>query len=259
METLAAVFGCMALRCARGRVPACGGSSAESVNGCRMVGQLLTNGGLRCAERSSERAPDAGRCRHVDDDQASRRSFSPAPARSPPRAAGRRRAAPQDVIGDILKSVAPRQLGRPVRRRAPARATRSPPTCRSFRRRPLPTSSRRSRQYQSIVGAGRLADGAGDQEAAARRRRSRRRGAAQAPDDLRRPVARPPASRQSFDTYVDAAVKRFQARHGLPADGVLGNYTYAAMNVSAPVRLGQLRDQPRAPARRCPASSATAT
>ena len=27
---------------------------------------------------------------------------------------------------------------------------------------------------------------------------------------------------ESFDTYVDAAVKRFQARHGLPADGVLG-------------------------------------
>ncbi|MCO5083931.1 MAG: L,D-transpeptidase family protein [Rhizobiaceae bacterium] len=44
----------------------------------------------------------------------------------------------------------------------------------------------------------------------------------------------------SFDTYVDAAVKRFQARHGLPADGVLGKYTYAALNVSAPVRLGQL-------------------
>ncbi|MGB3389769.1 MAG: L,D-transpeptidase family protein, partial [Pseudaminobacter sp.] len=43
-----------------------------------------------------------------------------------------------------------------------------------------------------------------------------------------------------FDTYVDAAVKRFQARHGLPADGVLGKYSYAAMNVSAPVRLGQL-------------------
>lgn len=44
----------------------------------------------------------------------------------------------------------------------------------------------------------------------------------------------------AFDTYVDAAVKRFQARHGLPADGVLGQYTYAAMNVSAQVRLGQL-------------------
>ena len=45
---------------------------------------------------------------------------------------------------------------------------------------------------------------------------------------------------QSFDTYVDAAVKRFQARHGLPADGVLGKYSYAAMNISAQVRLGQL-------------------
>ncbi|PWJ76952.1 murein L,D-transpeptidase YcbB/YkuD [Pseudaminobacter salicylatoxidans] len=44
----------------------------------------------------------------------------------------------------------------------------------------------------------------------------------------------------AFDTYVDAAVKRFQARHGLPADGVLGQYSYAAMNISAPVRLGQL-------------------
>jgi L,D-transpeptidase YcbB len=45
---------------------------------------------------------------------------------------------------------------------------------------------------------------------------------------------------EAFDTYVDAAVKRFQARHGLPADGVLGKYSYAAMNVSAQVRLGQL-------------------
>ena len=44
----------------------------------------------------------------------------------------------------------------------------------------------------------------------------------------------------AFDTYVDAAVRRFQARHGLPDDGVLGKYSYAAMNVSAPVRLGQL-------------------
>jgi murein L,D-transpeptidase YcbB/YkuD len=45
---------------------------------------------------------------------------------------------------------------------------------------------------------------------------------------------------EAFDTYVDAAVKRFQARHGLPSDGVLGKYSYAAMNVTAPVRLGQL-------------------
>ena len=45
---------------------------------------------------------------------------------------------------------------------------------------------------------------------------------------------------QSFDTYVDAAVKRFQLRHGLPGDGVMGKYTYAAMNIAAQVRLGQL-------------------
>ena len=45
---------------------------------------------------------------------------------------------------------------------------------------------------------------------------------------------------QSFDTYVDAALKRFQTRHGIPSDGVTGRFTYGALNVSAPVRLGQL-------------------
>lgn len=45
---------------------------------------------------------------------------------------------------------------------------------------------------------------------------------------------------ESFDSYVDSALKRFQTRHGLPADGVTGKYTFAAMNVSAQVRLGQL-------------------
>jgi murein L,D-transpeptidase YcbB/YkuD len=45
----------------------------------------------------------------------------------------------------------------------------------------------------------------------------------------------------SFDTYVDAAVKRFQARHGLPADGVMGQFTIAAMNIPANIRLGQLQ------------------
>lgn len=44
----------------------------------------------------------------------------------------------------------------------------------------------------------------------------------------------------AFDTYVDAALKRFQTRHGLPSDGITGRLTYAALNVSAPVRLGQL-------------------
>ncbi|WEX07466.1 L,D-transpeptidase family protein [Chelativorans sp. AA-79] len=45
----------------------------------------------------------------------------------------------------------------------------------------------------------------------------------------------------AFDSYVDAALKRFQARHGLPADGMTGRYTYSALNVSAPIRLGQLQ------------------
>ncbi|MBP1882719.1 L,D-transpeptidase family protein [Sinorhizobium mexicanum] len=44
----------------------------------------------------------------------------------------------------------------------------------------------------------------------------------------------------SFDSYVDGAVKRFQARHGLPADGVIGEYTLKALNVDATTRLGQL-------------------
>lgn len=44
----------------------------------------------------------------------------------------------------------------------------------------------------------------------------------------------------NFDSYVDGAVKRFQARHGLPADGVVGEFTLKAMNVPAQIRLGQL-------------------
>ncbi len=43
-----------------------------------------------------------------------------------------------------------------------------------------------------------------------------------------------------FDTYVDAAVKRFQQRHGLPTDGVLGRYSFSALNIPADIRLGQL-------------------
>jgi murein L,D-transpeptidase YcbB/YkuD len=54
--------------------------------------------------------------------------------------------------------------------------------------------------------------------------------------DLPREAGMSPA----FDSYVDGAVKRFQARHGLPADGVLGEYTIKALNIPADVRLQQL-------------------
>lgn len=43
-----------------------------------------------------------------------------------------------------------------------------------------------------------------------------------------------------FDSYVFEAVKRFQARHGIPVDGVVGDSTLAAMNIPAAVRLNQL-------------------
>ena len=44
-----------------------------------------------------------------------------------------------------------------------------------------------------------------------------------------------------FDSYVDAAVRRFQERHGLIADGIAGRDTIIAMNVPATTRLEQLQ------------------
>ncbi len=43
-----------------------------------------------------------------------------------------------------------------------------------------------------------------------------------------------------FDSYVDSAVRRFQARHGLVVDGVMGPEGFAAMNVPMGVRLRQM-------------------
>jgi L,D-transpeptidase YcbB len=43
-----------------------------------------------------------------------------------------------------------------------------------------------------------------------------------------------------FDSYVEAAVKHFQARHGLNQTGIVDQDTYAALNVPANVRLRQL-------------------
>jgi murein L,D-transpeptidase YcbB/YkuD len=44
-----------------------------------------------------------------------------------------------------------------------------------------------------------------------------------------------------FDSYVEAAVRRFQARHGLTVDGIVREQTFNALNIPAPVRLNQLR------------------
>jgi murein L,D-transpeptidase YcbB/YkuD len=44
-----------------------------------------------------------------------------------------------------------------------------------------------------------------------------------------------------FDSYVEAGVRRFQARHGLSIDGVVREQTLKALNVPAAVRLAQLR------------------
>jgi murein L,D-transpeptidase YcbB/YkuD len=44
-----------------------------------------------------------------------------------------------------------------------------------------------------------------------------------------------------YDSYVEAAVRRFQARHGLTVDGVAREQTIKAMNVPAETRLAQLR------------------
>jgi murein L,D-transpeptidase YcbB/YkuD len=44
-----------------------------------------------------------------------------------------------------------------------------------------------------------------------------------------------------YDTYVEAAVRRFQARHGLTVDGVVRESTLKSLNVPAEARLNQLR------------------
>ena len=48
------------------------------------------------------------------------------------------------------------------------------------------------------------------------------------------------AASPSFDSFVEAAVKRFQERHGLGPTGVVGKQTYAAFNEPIETRLKQL-------------------
>jgi len=45
----------------------------------------------------------------------------------------------------------------------------------------------------------------------------------------------------TYDSYVEEAVRRFQARHGLTVDGVVRTTTLAAMNVPAATRRDQLK------------------
>jgi peptidoglycan hydrolase-like protein with peptidoglycan-binding domain len=44
-----------------------------------------------------------------------------------------------------------------------------------------------------------------------------------------------------YDSYVDAALRRFQARHGITVDGIVDGPTLKALNVPLDVRLAQLK------------------
>lgn len=44
-----------------------------------------------------------------------------------------------------------------------------------------------------------------------------------------------------YDSYVETAVRRFQARHGLTVDGIVRGQTFNALNIPAQVRLAQLK------------------
>ncbi|TPJ42709.1 murein L,D-transpeptidase [Mesorhizobium sp. B2-5-13] len=149
------------------------------------------------------------------------------------------RASAQDVIGDILKSSARGNWDDQFDARA-SEGGKVASTLPIFSLQTVAFTEQAVAQYQNIVSQGGWTDvpatkklqlGVDDPDVVPLRKRLMMAG------DLSQSAGISTA----FDSYVDSAVKRFQLRHGLPADGSMGKYTYAAMNVSAQIRLGQLQ------------------
>lgn len=145
----------------------------------------------------------------------------------------------QDVIGDILKSSARGNWDDQFDARA-SEGGKVASTLPIFSLQTVAFTEQAVAQYQNIVAQGGWAEvpatkklelGVDDADVVPLRKRLMVSG------DL----AQSAGISTAFDSYVDSAVKRFQLRHGLPADGSMGKYTYAAMNVSAQIRLGQLQ------------------
>ena len=85
----------------------------------------------------------------------------------------------------------------------------------------------------------RLGHGSRDTRAETRRQRPGRGRAAQTARGVGR--SRPSAGASPiFNSYVDAAVKHFQARHGLLQSGIVSKETFTALNIPADMRLHQL-------------------
>jgi murein L,D-transpeptidase YcbB/YkuD len=86
--------------------------------------------------------------------------------------------------------------------------------------------------WPALAAGPRLARGAHGERVAALRARLLASG------DL---AATGPADLAAFDDALDAAVRGFQTRHGLDADGVVGRATLAALNVPVAARIAQVR------------------